>query len=708
MDTRKAVALLIYLAITRQGHRRDTLANLFWPEYDQAHARATLRRTLSALNKALDGNWLKADRDTIALDPTIPIWIDSETFLQYIAECRMSTYPAAQIDPARIEALKQAVTLYQADFLAGFHFQNNTNFDTWQFFQADNLRREYAYALEQLVQYYSQQAEFDVAIDYAQRWLNLDRFHEPAYYALIQLYAWTGHRATALQHYEECVRILRQEFGIQPTTETHQLYQAIKANQSITLPSAMSTPPEQHIFVETGSSQSLLNTTSPTLDAQTSTDDDPLIGRAEVWTQLLAAYAQAQFHGQVILLEGEAGIGKTRLADEIMNYAQKQGASIIRVRCYENESNIAYSPIANGLQAALTDLQKTSQSAQASLSWLQEVIRILPQFTAQSAEKVIPSITDHPEIQHRFYDAMSQFLITLSEHNQTTAPGIIFIDDLHWADAESIQLLTYFIHRYYGTSLCLLLTCRTPQPEKIQPFAHALTELFYEGLATWPTLVRLDASQVLQWVQKRLPFLKEQMRLELAQRLYLETEGLPFFLTEYIIALKSGMLHPQDDVWPVPRKIRDMLISQLATVGNSGRELLSAASIIGHAFDFDMLREISRHDEEDMVNALEQLINQGLIQEVPASQQEKNNEGMYCLLYTFNHEQLRRLVYEETSQARRCLFHRRIAEAMITRGAEQHDTTALTEHIVYHYQMANAPSKAAEWNQRLTHQKQHW
>lgn len=702
MDTRKAVALLIYLAITRQGHRRDTLANLLWPENDQTHARATLRRTLSALNKALDGNWIQADRDTIALDPAMPIWIDSETFLQYIVECRMSTYPAAQIDPARIEALKQAVMLYQADFLAGFHFQGGANFERWQFFQADTLQREYAYALEQLVQYYIQRAEFDVAIDYAQRWLNLDRSHEPAYSALIHLYTWTGHRTTALQYYEECVRILRQEFGIQPTAETRQLYKAIKENQNVTLPIPISIYLEQHMFAEAGSSQSLLHSTSPTLDAATSTDTDPLIGRAEVWTQLLAAYAQAQFHGQVILLEGEAGIGKTRLSEEIMDYAQKQGASIIRVRCYENESNIAYSPIANGLQAVLTDYQNPNHPSQTSLSWLQEVMRLLPQFTATS---VIPSATDRPEIQHRFYDAMSQFLISLSVRNQSTAPGIIFIDDMQWADAESVQLLTYFIHRYYGTSLCLLLTWRTPQPDKLQPFAHVLTQLFYEGLATWPTLQRLDASMVLQWVQKRLTSLSEQVHIELAERLYAETEGLPFFLAEYIMALKSGMLHPEDDVWQVPRKVRDMLIAQLRATGNIGRELLSAASIIGNAFDFDMLREISSHSEEDMVSALEQLISQGLIQEVPAALQEKNDEGMHCLLYTFNHGQLRRLVYEETSQARRCLFHRRTAEALIVRGAEQHAITTLAAQIAYHYQMAKSPSKAAEWNQRLAHQQ---
>jgi predicted ATPase len=180
----------------------------------------------------------------------------------------------------------------------------------------------------------------------------------------------------------------------------------------------------------------------------------------------------------------------------------------------------------------------------------------------------------------------------------------------------------------------------------------------------------------------------------------------PFFLAEYITALKSGMLHPKDDLWQLPHRVRDMLIVQLAHAGNMGKEILSAASIIGRSFDFDMLCEVSGHNEEDIIRTLEQLIRQGLIQELPAIQLKNENEGMRILMYTFGHDQLRRLTYEETSQARRCLFHRRAAEAMISRGAEQHAIDSLTEQIAYHYRMANSPSKSAEWNQRLARQRQ--
>jgi hypothetical protein len=119
-----------------------------------------------------------------------------------------------------------------------------------------------------------------------------------------------------------------------------------------------------------------------------------------------------------------------------------------------------------------------------------------------------------------------------------------------------------------------------------------------------------------------------------------------------------------------------------------------------------MLREVSGHTEEHIITALEQLIRQGLIQELPAIQLKHENEGMRILMYTFNHDQMRYLAYEETSQARRCLFHRRAAEAMISRGGEQDDINSLTEKIAYHYRMANAPSQSAEWHQRLVHQRQ--
>src|SRR5258706_7690887 len=109
VDTRKAIALIAYLAVTRQRHSRDALAALLWPEYDQAHARATLRRTLSTLNKALAGNWLHIDRETVAIDASAHMWLDVDEFYSHLEECKRHGHPATEVCSACLDPLAGAL-----------------------------------------------------------------------------------------------------------------------------------------------------------------------------------------------------------------------------------------------------------------------------------------------------------------------------------------------------------------------------------------------------------------------------------------------------------------------------------------------------------------------------------------------------------------------------------------------------------------------
>ena len=151
VDTRKAIALLAYLALARQPHSRDALAALLWPEYDQSHAYAALRRTLSALNKALGGYGLAIERETIGLDDQADVWIDVEQFQHRLAECRTHGHAENEVCARCIEPLTQAVDLYREDFLAGFSLRDSGSFDDWSFFQTEQLRRELVGALDRLV-----------------------------------------------------------------------------------------------------------------------------------------------------------------------------------------------------------------------------------------------------------------------------------------------------------------------------------------------------------------------------------------------------------------------------------------------------------------------------------------------------------------------------------------------------------------------------
>jgi DNA-binding SARP family transcriptional activator len=215
VDTRKAIALLAYLAVTQRRHTRDALAGLLWPEYGQSRARAALRRTLSSLGRARAEGWLEADREGVDLNRD-ETWVDVHRFHDLLADCRTHGHPEPDVCPRCLPPLSEAVALYRDDFLAGFALRDSAAFDDWQFFQAEELRRELAGALERLSHGHGANGEWEPAVSYARRWVALDPLHEPAHRWLMQLYAWAGQRASALRQYRECVRILEGELGVSP------------------------------------------------------------------------------------------------------------------------------------------------------------------------------------------------------------------------------------------------------------------------------------------------------------------------------------------------------------------------------------------------------------------------------------------------------------------------------------------------------------
>jgi DNA-binding SARP family transcriptional activator/Tfp pilus assembly protein PilF len=220
MDTRKATALVAYLAVTGQPQARDSLAALLWPDANAERARGALRRTLSTLRTGLAGNELRVEGHRIALDDE-GIDLDIRRFRALVGEDR----------------LDEAVKTYTGDFLSGFTLRDSPEFDEWQAAEADALRRELAGALERL----ASSEEPPRAIAYAKRWLDLDPLHEPAHRALMRLHARAGDRAGALRQFHECERILDRELGVAPLAETVTLARAIERGESEPTPPRAST-----------------------------------------------------------------------------------------------------------------------------------------------------------------------------------------------------------------------------------------------------------------------------------------------------------------------------------------------------------------------------------------------------------------------------------------------------------------------------------
>jgi predicted ATPase/DNA-binding SARP family transcriptional activator/pimeloyl-ACP methyl ester carboxylesterase len=228
---RKALAALTYLVVTRQPHSRDELATLLWPDQDQAGARANLRRDLSTLKQLLGEQTLLVDQSLVGLNPEADLWSDVEAFQSQISTAQKHSHANGQVCDECATTLQAAVDLYNGDFMAGFSLPDSPEFDEWQFFETERLRHLFAEALQHLIGWHSDRAEYEPAIAYARRWLALDALHEPAHRQLMQLYAWAGQHAAALRQYQECTRLLNEELGAPPDAETTALYEAIRTKQ---------------------------------------------------------------------------------------------------------------------------------------------------------------------------------------------------------------------------------------------------------------------------------------------------------------------------------------------------------------------------------------------------------------------------------------------------------------------------------------------
>ncbi len=224
--TRKATALLAYLALSPRGARRESLAALFWPELGQAAAFGNLRRTLTSLRACLPGDFVEADRETVVFNGTSPIEVDVASFRAGLTRCRQ--HCPGDATPCRdcLQVLEKAAQLFRGEFLDGLNLPDCPAFDDWQRAQRDMLMGELGAALERLARGYSAARQWDLAIAHATRWVSLDNLHELAQRCLIDAYARAGQKSAAVRQYEGFAKLLDDELGTQPEQETTRLYNA--------------------------------------------------------------------------------------------------------------------------------------------------------------------------------------------------------------------------------------------------------------------------------------------------------------------------------------------------------------------------------------------------------------------------------------------------------------------------------------------------
>jgi DNA-binding SARP family transcriptional activator len=621
VDTRKATALLAYLAVEPGRHGRDVLAELLWPEYAPDRARAALRRTLSTLRSALGGRWLAVARDAVALERE-GVLLDVDEFRRL----------AGGGDLAELE---QAAALQRGVFLAGFGLRDSAPFDDWQSLQAGTLMRELGGVLDRLAEGLGERGSHVRAIEHARRRLALDPLNETAHRRLIELYGASGERAAALAQYRECVRTLHRELGVAPTEETTAAYHGVREGVARPAPAAEPAP------VAGGSRAQL-----------------PLVGRGRERADLLEMYAAVGPDGRLVVLEGETGIGKTRLAEELVAWARSGGAAATSVRCVEEEAGLAYGCAIELARGALRDGHPDAVSAPAAA----EASRLVPELGASPAAAL-----DGPGAQARFLDGVTR---TLLEAVGGDRPGVLVVDDAHWADPSSLEVLAFLARRLRERPVLLVLTWRSEEAPAAHPVRRILAAAAREELGASILLERLDRDAVAELAEAA------GAAPPLAARLYEETDGVPFFVMQYLDARPDA-----DGDESLPPGVRGLVESRIAAASDVAGQVLAAAAVVGRPFDADLVREVSGRNEEETVGSLEELMRRGLLVEVDAAS------------YAFRHEQARRVAGDLTSSGRRRLLHRRAAEALAARDRSGASAGAVAQH----FRDAGRETEAAEW-----------
>lgn len=382
IETRKAMALLTYLAVTGQSHSREFLACLFWPDYDETRARGNLRRTLWGLRKTLGNACLEASPQLIGLSEQTDVWVDVCRFQQQAALPQIHHHAPKDLCIDCIQGLTDAADLYQGTFMAGFTLRDAPDFDEWQTWQEENLRQTFASSLTQLIATYSQRGEWVQAVRWAQRWLTLDTLHEPAHQQLMRLYAQTGQKAAAMHQFEQCQHLLSVELGVAPSAETVALHTAIQAAE-----------------YEGRTIQTSISTTQMTLPLSDIPQPGPLppgshmpltanplfVGREEA-LQLLARTLQEGMTaavGPTVASIGLGGIGKTQLAVEFAHrYGRFFPGGVFWLHCAEADAIPAQIAACGSsdrlnLRPDFDNLPQTQQVRLVQQAWQEPIPRLL-------------------------------------------------------------------------------------------------------------------------------------------------------------------------------------------------------------------------------------------------------------------------------------------------------------------------------------------
>ena len=657
---RQKTRSLLKLLLTRPGRTfsKDEIFEALWPNLGPEAAGRSLRVTVSKLRKVLEPDLGRGPDSRYILSQRPGYLFDQQ------ADCRVDTWEfearLKEAEAARgVGEVEEAIRGYEVALcLAEDEFLAEDPYEEWAMEARQEHQERRLSAFSNLSECLSLKGRYTEAIEACGQALLLDRYNEELHRRLMLYHYCAGEQALALQAYRSYARMLEEELGVHPSPELTRLHGHIEAREVPRVDEGRRQYPRPRRPLKLPYSLSRTH----------------FAGRDEEYAWLVEKLREArEGSGGSLAVEGEAGVGKTRLVEEFLGHARSRGVRVLSGRCYERELGAPLEPVLE----ALEPLIDTSSA-------------LAPEDSGRPDYLINPEkIADE---RSRVYRMLAGELIRESRNGGE--PLVLFIDDLQWADSATLDFLSYLARRIVDERIMLVFTYRREDALFLSGWLRRLAERRAAATLNLYRLSQEDLAQILKKMSSR----GFEDLASLADFLYRESEGNPFYAVEYlrwliesgaveidsrrrICALKSEELREG----ALPHGVRALIRTRLDSLDEESQSLMEIAAVIGRGFDLDLLSKAASRAESEVFANLKPAMSSGLVVETPQE------------TYYFSHDKLRGAIYDDVDSPRRRKLHIRVARALEITEGEPAD-------LAHHYLRAKAWAPALE-NLKLAAEK---
>jgi DNA-binding SARP family transcriptional activator len=595
---------LALIALRRDPQHRSRLAFELWPDSDERQARTNLRKLLHDFRHSLPDidEFVEIDNETVRWIPTGPTEVDVLMFRDAMAA----------------GDFELAARLYSGDLLPACY-------DDWVLDERAKVRAEAYQALVRLTQEAAGRHDHKATIRHAQRITDLEPTDEAPVRIQMEAHLAVGDRAAALRCYHRYAEVLERDLAAAPGEAIGALYRQLRAGQV----------QEKDLPIA----------------------ESAFVGRDLEWNQLIAAWNTARQGGaHLLLVTGEPGIGKSRLALELGRRVRADGHVVASARSYEAAGRLPWGPVVDLLRSdALRNHIDTLDTV-----WRAELARLLPEL-GDASQPSGPKQSGDVAQRHRLFDAVTRAIVAADR------PRLLIIDDLQWCDAETIELIGFVVRSGHRAPVLIVGTVRWEEIAPHHPLAGLVDALGHDEAVTTVSLDRLDETTTARLAARLRG--EDTIDPELAARLWSETEGNPLFVIEALRARISSD-RSQAVLTPTMRAVLRVRLDQLT---DGARRLAEVAAVIGRPFSVSLLASATGTDERELVDHVDELWRRRIIRD----------QGV---TYDFSHDKLRAVALEMVTPARRRQLHRAVAEAIAVERRK--DIDAASPQLAAHYDQA--------------------